>query len=94
MSRSLFATRLYETQIDDAALLVELAHSIRTLSQDDEAGRRWSRDKGYKGYTSFAYSSTTAQLVLGLLCALGLILLSFRRGPIRGRYSNWQRMIR
>ena len=54
MSRSLFATRLYETQIDDAALLVELAHSIRTLSQDDEAGRRWSRDKGYKGYTSYA----------------------------------------
>ena len=44
--------------------------------------------------TSFAYSSTTAQLVLGLLCALGLFLWSFRRGPIRGRYSTWQRMIR
>jgi len=54
MSRSLFATRLYEAQIEDASLLAELAHSIRTLSQDDEAGRRWSRDKGYKGYTSYA----------------------------------------
>jgi uncharacterized protein (TIGR02466 family) len=54
MSRNLFATRLYEAEIDDAALLDELAHSIRTLSQDDEAGRRWSRDKGYKGYTSYA----------------------------------------
>ena len=54
MSRSLFATRLYEAQIDDPALLEELAHSIRTLSEDDEAGRRWSRDKGYKGYTSYA----------------------------------------
>jgi uncharacterized protein (TIGR02466 family) len=54
MSRSLFATRLYEAQIDDAALLGDLAHSIRTLAEDDEAGRRWSRGKGYKGYTSYA----------------------------------------
>lgn len=54
MSRSLFATRLYEAQIEDTALLGELAHSIRTLSEDDEAGRSWSRDKGYKGYTSYA----------------------------------------
>jgi uncharacterized protein (TIGR02466 family) len=54
MSRSLFATRFYQAQIEDAVLLGELAHSIRTLSQDDEAGRRWSREKGYKGYTSYA----------------------------------------
>ena len=54
MSRSLFATRLYEAQIDDAALLGDLAHSIRMLAEDDEAGRRWSRDKGYRGYTSYA----------------------------------------
>ncbi|HEY0628389.1 MAG TPA: TIGR02466 family protein [Sphingomicrobium sp.] len=54
MSRALFATRLYEAVIDDQALLGELAHSIRTLAQDDEAGRRWSRGKGYQGYTSYA----------------------------------------
>ena len=52
--RSLFATRLYEAMIDDQALLGDLAHSIRTLAQDDAAGQRWSRDKGYKGYTSYA----------------------------------------
>ena len=53
-SRSLFATRLYEALIGDEALLSELAHSIRTLAADDGAGQRWSRDKGYKGYTSYA----------------------------------------
>ncbi len=52
--RSLFATRLYEAEIGDEGLLGELAHSIRTLAEDDKAGQRWSRDKGYKGYTSYA----------------------------------------
>lgn len=54
MSRSLFATRLYEAIVDDETLLGDLAHSIRSFADDDEAGRRWSRDKGYKGYTSYA----------------------------------------
>jgi len=52
--RSLFATRLYQAMIDDEALLGELGHSIRTFALDDDAGKRWSRDKGYKGYTSYA----------------------------------------
>jgi len=52
--RNLFATRLYEAVIDDQAMLSELAHSIRTLAADDGAGKRWSRDKGYRGYTSYA----------------------------------------
>lgn len=52
--RSLFATRLYDAAIDDPALLGELAHSIRVLAADDVAGKRWSRDKGYRGYTSYA----------------------------------------
>ena len=52
--RQLFATPLYEADLADAALLADLAHSIRTLAGDDEAGRRWSRDHGYKGYTSYA----------------------------------------
>ena len=52
--RTLFATRLYEAELGDDALIADLAHSIRTLAIDDRAGRRWSRDKGYKGYTSYA----------------------------------------
>jgi uncharacterized protein (TIGR02466 family) len=54
MLRSLFATRLYEADLDDEALLGDLAHSIRTLAADDTAGQRWSRTHGYKGYTSYA----------------------------------------
>jgi uncharacterized protein (TIGR02466 family) len=54
MTRSLFATRLYQDVIADETLLGELAHSIRSLAEDDAAGKRWSRDKGYKGYTSYA----------------------------------------
>ncbi|QDP20156.1 TIGR02466 family protein [Sphingomonas xanthus] len=50
----LFATPLYEASLGGEPLLVELAHSIRMLAEDDEAGRRWSRAKGYKGYTSYA----------------------------------------
>ena len=47
-------TRLYEAELGDSGLLGELGHSIRTLARDDQAGRRWSRDCGYKGYTSYA----------------------------------------
>jgi uncharacterized protein (TIGR02466 family) len=52
--RTLFPTLLYEDALGDAALLAELEHSIRMLAQDDGAGRRWSRDHGYRGYTSYA----------------------------------------
>jgi uncharacterized protein (TIGR02466 family) len=52
--RSLFVTQLYEAELGYPGLLDELAHSIRTLANDDLAGRRWSREKGYKGYTSYA----------------------------------------
>ncbi len=54
MTRSLFATRLYEAEIGDRRLLGELAHSIRALAQDDAAGRRWSKEHRYAGYTSYA----------------------------------------
>ena len=52
--RSLFPTLLYDAEIGEPALLAELAHSIRSLARDDGAGIRWSRDKGYRGYTSYA----------------------------------------
>jgi uncharacterized protein (TIGR02466 family) len=52
--RSLFPTLLYDAEIGDPVLLGELAHSIRTLARDDSAGAGWSRDKNYRGYTSYA----------------------------------------
>jgi len=52
--RSLFATHLYEALIDDGELLGNLAHSVRTLAEDDQAGRNWSKAHLYPGYTSYA----------------------------------------
>ena len=40
MVRNLFVTRLYESEINEPELLVDLAHSSRTLADDDEAGQR------------------------------------------------------
>ena len=54
MTRSLFVTKLYEAEIGDEALLGDLAHSIRSLAEDDAAGRRWSEEHLYPGYTSYA----------------------------------------
>lgn len=52
--RSLFATKLYEAELGDDRLLADLAHSVRTLAVDDQAGQRWSREHHYAGYTSYA----------------------------------------
>jgi uncharacterized protein (TIGR02466 family) len=52
--RSLFPTRLYEADLTDERLLGDLAHSIRSFAEEDNAGRRWSRDHSYAGYTSYA----------------------------------------
>jgi uncharacterized protein (TIGR02466 family) len=52
--RRLFVTQLYEADLRDQALTVELAHSIRSLARDDQAGRSWSKEHHYHGYTSYA----------------------------------------
>lgn len=52
--RSLFASRFYEGEIGDSDLVAELEASCRSLAREDEAGRRWSRSHGYRGYTSYA----------------------------------------
>ena len=52
--RSLFATRFYEAELGAPALIEELEHSCRALADEDEAGRAWSREHGYRGYTSYA----------------------------------------
>ena len=54
MTRSLFVTKLYEAEIGEEALLADLAYSIRSLAEDDGAGRRWSKEHQYPGYTSYA----------------------------------------
>jgi len=53
LTRQLFPTLLYEAQLDPD-LLPGLARSVRALAADDSAGRRWSRDHHYPGYTSYA----------------------------------------
>jgi uncharacterized protein (TIGR02466 family) len=53
-SRSLFATLFHEGSLADPALLAELDRACRALAEEDGAGRRWSRDHGYRGYTSYA----------------------------------------
>jgi uncharacterized protein (TIGR02466 family) len=52
--RSLFATSFYEAALGDDALLEDLDRTCRMLAQEDQAGRRWSRANGYRGYTSYA----------------------------------------
>ncbi|HEX5257728.1 MAG TPA: TIGR02466 family protein [Sphingomicrobium sp.] len=52
--RQLFVTPLYEAEIGERELLADLAHSIRSLADDDGAGRRWSVEHRYSGYTSYA----------------------------------------
>lgn len=52
--RALFTTQVYEGALDDDALLAELEHSVRILAAEDIAGRRWAREHGYRGYTSYA----------------------------------------
>lgn len=51
--KSLFVTKLYRAAvegIDNAALL----RSCRAIAEDDAAGRAWSKEHGYQGYTSYA----------------------------------------
>lgn len=52
--RTLFATRLGQSRLEDNAMVAALEHSCRTLAQDDTAGRAWSRANSYPGYTSYA----------------------------------------
>ena len=49
-----FATEIYDGELGDEALIDALARSIRSFARDDRAGRRWSREHQYPGYTSYA----------------------------------------
>lgn len=51
--KTLFVSKLYRGDVigvDNAALL----KSCRAIAAEDAAGRAWSREHGYRGYTSYA----------------------------------------
>ncbi len=52
---TLFVTKLYRTRIEGAVELNrDLAVACRAIAKEDAAGRRWSRENDYLGYTSYA----------------------------------------
>lgn len=53
-TRALFPTLFYEGDLADPALLAELDDACRAIAAEDRAGRRWSKEHGYRGYTSYA----------------------------------------
>ena len=51
MSDALFVTKLYRARL---AVPSGLTETCLGIAAEDTAGRRWSRDHGYGGYTSYA----------------------------------------
>ena len=52
-----FATSIYSAKLGGTkskAFIDDLRTSCLAIAQDDGAGRRWSEEAGYKGYTSYA----------------------------------------
>src|SRR5690606_12943566 len=56
--KALFVTWLYEVSLVEArdleAYTLELEQACRMLAAQGRAGRAWSREHGYGGYTSYA----------------------------------------
>lgn len=53
-TRTLFVTRFHEAMLDDPGLITELEASCKMIAREDKAGRAWSKDHHYPGYTSYA----------------------------------------
>ncbi|MEZ5995260.1 MAG: TIGR02466 family protein [Hyphomonadaceae bacterium] len=52
---TLFVTKLYRARLEGAAALnADLMKACRSIAAEDKAGQGWSREKGYRGYTSYA----------------------------------------
>jgi uncharacterized protein (TIGR02466 family) len=51
--KTLFVTKLYRAAVEGADLRA-LNASCRVIAAEDEAGKAWSKAKGYRGYTSYA----------------------------------------
>jgi uncharacterized protein (TIGR02466 family) len=52
-SQSLFATRLYRARLA-VGRNSDLEKTCLAIAAEDKAGRRWAREHGYGGYTSYA----------------------------------------
>lgn len=53
--KTLFVTKLYRAALAEAgALNADLARACRSIAAEDGAGQAWSKEKGYRGYTSYA----------------------------------------
>jgi uncharacterized protein (TIGR02466 family) len=50
---TLFVTRLYRADLP-RSINAALAKTCLAISREDNAGRRWAREHGYRGYTSYA----------------------------------------
>jgi uncharacterized protein (TIGR02466 family) len=50
---TLFVTKLYRAELPRRINAV-LARTCLAISKEDKAGRRWAREHGYHGYTSYA----------------------------------------
>lgn len=55
---TLFPTRLYRSALlrggENARFRTEVERACLVIARDDRAGQGWSKDHGYKGYTSYA----------------------------------------
>jgi uncharacterized protein (TIGR02466 family) len=51
--QTLFVTKLYRAAVEGVSN-DELLRACRSIAEDDVAGQRWSKEKGYRGYTSYA----------------------------------------
>jgi uncharacterized protein (TIGR02466 family) len=51
---TLFVSLLYRAQISARGLNEALAKTCLAIAAEDKAGRRWAKEHGYKGYTSYA----------------------------------------
>jgi len=53
--KPLFVTKLYRAELEGAAALNKaLLAACRSIAAEDGAGKSWSREHGYRGYTSYA----------------------------------------
>ena len=50
---SLFVTRVYRARLEGSDPS-NVAAACRAIAREDKAGRRWSKDNRYQGYTSYA----------------------------------------
>src|SRR5689334_16769055 len=53
----LFTTKIYRAALAGSAarrLNADLEAACKLIAREDQAGRAWSREHGYRGYTSYA----------------------------------------